>query len=299
MRTRRTREQMEELNSLLIALVAKAAPATVRQVFYLATTQALDKTERCYKRVCERLKWLRLEGRILWSQITDMTRWTRKPLTFNNLQSAVEHTRMTYRRAVWHGLNRRVFIVLEKDTLAGVVGQVTDEYDVALLVTRGFSSLTFERSVAEDVNRYAEAGITTYVYALGDWDPSGLKAHATFKERLQEWCQEDNEQFYGFRFSRLAVTPEQIREWGLPSRPTKPSTHAGDWEGGDSVELDAVPPDTLRALVRRVIEHHLPPGHLHALQAAEDNERDVLARMSGLLTDNGKLTDDDNKKKQR
>ena len=195
-KTRRTRVEMEDLNALLITLVTQNAPATVRQVFYLAST-ALTKTERVYKRVCERLKTLRLEGRVRWNQITDMTRWQRKPLTFNNLESAVEHTRLTYRRAVWQGLNCRVFIVLEKDTLAGVVGQVTDEYDVPLLVTRGFSSLTFQRGVADDINSYSQARITSYVYALGDWDPSGLKAHASFKKRLEDWCQQDNEEFYG------------------------------------------------------------------------------------------------------
>ena len=102
---------------------------------------------------------------------------------------------------------------------------------------------------------------------------------------------------YGFKFSRLAVTREQIQQWGLPSRPTKTSTHAGDWTGGDSVELDGVPPDTLRALVRRAIEHHLPPGHIRRLQAFEESDRDILERWSRLLTGNDKPTDN-NKKKQ-
>ena len=86
-----------------------------------------------------------------WHHITDLTRWQRKPLTFNNLETAVEHTRRTYRRAVWYGLDRRVFVVLEKEALASVVGAVTEEYDVPLLVTKGFSSLTFAHSVAEDI----------------------------------------------------------------------------------------------------------------------------------------------------
>ena len=183
MSNRRTRAQMRELDLSLIHLLLVHAPATVRQIFYLATTQGLiEKTEKAYKRVCERLKALRLEGLVAWDQITDLTRWQRKPLTFNNLETAVEHTRQTYRRAVWNGLDRRVFIVLEKEALAGVVGAVTYEFDVALLVTKGFASLTFKRGVAEDIMSYARVGIRTYVYALartihGDRDLAPGRRH--------------------------------------------------------------------------------------------------------------------------
>ena len=71
----------------------------------------------------------------------------------------------------------------------------------------------------------------------------------------------------------------------LPSRPTKFSTHATDWEGGDSVELDAVPPDTLRTLVRSIIEHHLPAGHMRVLKVAEDSERQILQDLAKLVAD--------------
>ena len=202
------------------------------------------------------------------------------------MSAAINHTRQSYRRAVWNGLPCRVFIVLEKDALAGVVGDVTEEYDVPLLITRGFSSLSFVHRVAEDINIYAEHGIRTYVYALGDWDPSGLTAHKAFEERLSEWCpaSEDN----CFVFKRLGVTRDQIAEWDLPTRPTKKSTHAVDWEGGDSVELDAIPPDTLRALVLADIERHIPEGHMRTLQVAEENERSYLAELERAIrpTDN-------------
>ena len=184
---------------------------------------------------------------------------------------------------MWHGLDRRVLVVLEKEALAGVVGTITEEYDIPLLVTRGFSSLTFAHGVAEDINSHANAGITTHVYALGDWDPSGIKAHASFRRRLKEWSRVDDDQYYGFVFSRLAVTPAQITQWSLPSRPTKPSTHAADWEGGDSVELDAVSPGILRQLVRDAIEQHLPAEHMQALQVSEESEREILRGLSHKL----------------
>ena len=84
-------------------------------------------------------------------------------------------------------------------------------------------------------------------------------------------------------FSRLAVTPAQITQWSLPSRPTKSSTHTAGWEGGDSVELDAVSPRILRRLVRDAIEQHLPAGHMQALQVSEDSEREILRGLSHKL----------------
>ena len=46
MRTRRTRAEMLALDSMLIALVVKYGPATVRQIFYLATTKCSRRPRR-------------------------------------------------------------------------------------------------------------------------------------------------------------------------------------------------------------------------------------------------------------
>ena len=203
-RLRRTREEMRQLDCGLIALVRKFAPATVRQLFYAATTRGIfPKTEAGYHRVVERLSRLRLCGKVPWHQIADRTRRLSKPLTFSGVDAALEHTRETYRRAVWHGLGHRLFVVLEKDALLGIVGDVTVEYDVPLLVTRGFSSLSFTHILAEYVSMYHERGLLSFVYALGDWDPSGTLAHDNIQKRLSEWCPKNS-----YLFQRLAVTPD-------------------------------------------------------------------------------------------
>jgi hypothetical protein len=77
-------------------------------------------------------------------------------------------------------------------------------------------------------------------------------------------------------FERIAVTPEQIRKWALPSRPTKASDTRAKNFGDISVELDAIPPDRLRDLVEGVIERHLPKRQFEILKVAEASERDLL-----------------------
>jgi hypothetical protein len=51
--------------------------------------------------------------------------------------------------------------------------------------------------------------------------------------------------------------------------------HAHRFEG-DSVELDALPPNELRAMVRDVIERHINNHDLTTLRAAEESERELL-----------------------
>jgi hypothetical protein len=92
-------------------------------------------------------------------------------------------------------------------------------------------------------------------------------------------------------FERIAVTPEQITRWNLPSRPTKPSDkRTTAWKAagkGDSVELDAMHPDRLRSLVEEMINKHLPPEQLKVLLAAEESERMQLRGLIGMIGRDG------------
>ena len=77
-------------------------------------------------------------------------------------------------------------------------------------------------------------------------------------------------------FKRLGVTLDQITGMSLPTRPTKASDSRAKGFGDISVELDAIAPDTLRSIVQREIERHLPPEQYEVLLAAEESERSIL-----------------------
>src|SRR5262245_34894601 len=83
-------------------------------------------------------------------------------------------------------------------------------------------------------------------------------------------------------FERVAVTPEQIRDWDLPTRPTKKNDTRSKDFGAVSVELDAIDPNDLRALVQETIEQHLPQDQFEVLKAAEESEREIISRLVGL-----------------
>ena len=76
------------------------------------------------------------------------------------------------------------------------------------------------------------------------------------------------------------MTDKQIRDWRLPSRPTKTTDmRAAAFANRRSVELDAIEPNRLRELVRRAIERHLPAERLAKLQTTEALERKQLEKM--------------------
>jgi hypothetical protein len=73
----------------------------------------------------------------------------------------------------------------------------------------------------------------------------------------------------------------------LPTRPTKTegNNHANNWTGGNSVEVDAIPPAELRRIIDDTIMRHVDGNALEVLQVAERSERELMERISGNLPD--------------
>jgi hypothetical protein len=274
-RRRATREQIEERRDALFGIVAEMQPMTVRQVFYQASVRGIvEKTEADYAKVQTDLVWLRRHGVLPYEWLTDATRWQRKPQTFGSVKEALEDTARLYRKALWADADAYVEIWLEKDALSGVVYPVTSTYDVPLMVARGYASLSFLHSAAEYINALA---VPAYVYHLGDFDPSGVNASEKIEETLRELAPDAV-----IEFERIAVTPTQITLWNLPTRPTKQTDSRARGFGEISVELDAIEPGILRALVQRAIERHLPAEQFEVLKVAEASERQLIKGLVGL-----------------
>jgi hypothetical protein len=280
-RQRSTKAEVEARREALLAIVDEMQPMTVRQVFYQATVHGLvEKAESGYAKVQTDLTLMRREGVLPYDWLADNTRWQRKPRTFDSVEDALNATAQFYRKSLWADADAYVEIWLEKDALAGVVYPVTSMYDVPLMVARGYASLSFLHTAAEYIN---DLTVPTYIYHLGDFDPSGVNAGEKIEETLRELAPDAD-----ITFQRIAVTPEQIRRWRLPTRPTKASDTRAKGFGNISVELDAIDPQRLRDLVQDVIEVHLPARQFKVLKAAEESERELLASLVRVATKQGR-----------
>jgi hypothetical protein len=275
---RRTRANIQEIREAIHSTLARYQPMTVRQVFYQLVSQGvIEKKESEYKHTVARLLGeMRLDGKIPFGWIADNTRWMRKPRSYSDVEQALRRTAETYRRSVWDNQNRYVEIWLEKDALAGVLYEVTQEWDVPLMVTRGYASLSYLHDAAEAI---AAIDKPAYLYYFGDYDPSGLDITRSVEARLREFAPEAS-----ITFRRIAVTVEQIEQWHLQTRPTKKKDSRSKNFIGGSVELDAIPPDELRRLVRHSIEQHVSVRALEVMQTAEQSEREILEKLVRKMT---------------
>ena len=277
---RATRDEVERRRSDLFDIVKSMRPMTVRQVFYQASILGIvEKTESGYNKVQTDLVQMRRSKALPYNWLADNTRWQRKPDTFVDVHEALRETARLYRKALWSDVPAYVEIWLEKDALSGVVYPITDMYDVPLMVARGYASLSFLHGAAEYIN---ELEVPTFIYHFGDFDPSGVNAGEKIESTLREMAPDAE-----IHFERVAVTPQQIKRWSLPSRPTKTTDSRAKGFGDISVELDAIHPQMLRGLVEVVIERHLPPDQFKVLKEAEASERALIRGLVGMLEQEG------------
>lgn len=260
-----------------MSIVIDQKPMTVRQVYYQATVRGfIDKTDAGYNKVQTDLVQMRRAGVLPYEWLADNTRWQRKPRTFDDVEHALTETARLYRKALWSDAGAYVEVWLEKDALAGVVMPITSMYDVPLMVARGYASLSFLHSAADYIN---QLDVPTYIYHLGDFDPSGVNAGEKIEDTLRQMAPDAE-----IHFQRIGVNLDQITRWNLPTRPTKPTDSRSRNFGAVSVELDAIRPDVLRALVRDAIEVHLPRAQFDVLKAAEASERELIAHLVGSVS---------------
>jgi hypothetical protein len=275
-RVRASKSEVQARRQTLHAIIAEQHPMTVRQAFYQAAVRGLvEKDETGYDKLQGDLTRMRLEGLLPYDWLTDSTRRQRKPASFASVEDALEETTRFYREALWNSAASYVEIWIENDALAGVLYPVTALYDVSLMSARGYASLSFLHEAATYIGLLDRPA---FVYHLGDFDPSGVDASAKIEQRLREFAPDAN-----ITFERLAVTEPQIADWRLPIRPTRKPDGRSKRFGEVSVELDAIPPGDLRALLEQAIHRHLPQDQLEVLKIAEANKCELITSLVGRM----------------
>src|SRR5262249_52055283 len=137
-----------------------------------------------------------------------------------------------YRRSALRDSDVYIEIWSEKEALAGIIYDAASQYDVPVMVSRGMPSLTQVWSTFANIHNAAVNGKLSYVYQFGDHDPTGCLIPRTLERRLREFCAKYDTPFQPI-IERIALTKDQIRQYRLPTRPTKRegNNHARDFEG--------------------------------------------------------------------
>ena len=262
--------EIEAIRAAIYDALEEEHPATVRGLFYVLVSRGVvPKTEAAYKSTVVRLAGeMREAGELPYGWLADNTRWMRKPDSFDSIEDALLQTARLYRRNLWADADAYIEVWCEKDAISGVLYDITDAWDVPLMVTRGYSSISFLHSAAEVIRAKRKP---VWLYYFGDHDPSGVHIPQHVEKEIRSMAPAAE-----VHFDRVAVTEEQIEEYGLQTRPTKKTDSRSKSFVGESVEVDAIPPSILRNLVTGCISAHVDPHQLDALQAAEESERRSL-----------------------
>jgi hypothetical protein len=123
---------------------------TLRQLYYrLISAGMLRNDQKEYKRLGSVMTRLREAGEVPRTWIVDHIRSTLKPSSWTGLADFGESVRDCYRKDFWASLDHHVEVFVEKDAGAGTIQPVTERYDIALRVCRGYSSVSFAGEIAD------------------------------------------------------------------------------------------------------------------------------------------------------
>lgn len=262
---------------------------SVRQLFYqLVARGVIEKTERSYKRVCDASAQMRLDGTLDYRKVTDGHRTRRVVYAHDGLADALADAHAFYRRNFWRDQAETVEVWCEKDALTGVIQPVCDTYGVTYVATRGFPSITLRY---ESARVLVDLGKPAHLFYFGDLDASGVRISDNLEAELRQHGAE-------VTVERVALNPDHIREYRLPTRPGKWSdsrqaAFAARY-GDASVELDALPPDVLTDLVENRIVSTIDVAAWRRAAKVEDLERQTLESLALLDLEPGEritLTD--------
>jgi hypothetical protein len=279
-RRRRTKDQVAQLDDQILDVLREDHPQSVRHVFYRMTDPRLpepvEKSERGYRHVQHRVKELRRAGVLPYGWISDTTRRGYHVDTFDGADDFVRRVAGLYRADLWAMSDWHVEVWVESRSIAGVLQDTCEELAVSLYPTGGFSSLTLCYEAAEYLNAVATDRAVLILY-VGDHDPAGVLIDQHVERELREHL--DPGIF--MQFVRLGITPDQIAEYDLPTKPRK----AGDKRSlhiTETVEAEAMPASVLRGIVREAVESLLPENALAVAKAAEASERQHLLQLANL-----------------
>jgi len=269
---------MQKSSLILIEQVQKIISSydfalTLRQIYYqLVAKKIIPNEQRYYKKLSRICVMGRNEGILSEEGFADRLREVDKLSSWADLNQFMETVKRSYHKDKWQNQDKYIEIWTEKDALRSVLTEITYQYDVSLMVARGQLSRT---AIYEAFNRYKiQSDKECYLYYCGDFDPSGLSIYESIKERLEKFG-------VFIKYERIALTEEQIKKYQLPSDPAKQSdpnyNKFVSLYGSDMVvELDSLPPDVLRDIIKDCISKNIDAGLLAQVQKEETKEQDKL-----------------------
>lgn len=280
-RPKRETERVLVAVEAMLALYADYLPVTLRQIFYVIQGKGLlAKTQRDYKRMCEYVGMARRSGRIPWESIRDDREIAAEaPPAFAGPERywrVVNDVALDYRSDRQYGQLTRLELWLETEGMVPRLVRVGEPFGISCYSGSGFDGLDGKHDAAE---RAIAGGIKSCILHVGDHDPSGEWMLTALAEDVRAFAEAAGAEV---EFVSIAVTPEQIETYHLPTALPKP-TDRRSFSGITTTQAESLLPDVLAAIVREEIEARRDMALLRRVIEREPAERQaIIDRLAGL-----------------
>lgn len=254
---------------------------TIRALHYQLVGVGMTNTMQHYKRVVAAMEVARWSGEVEFYTFSDLDREmigeTKAEET--NVEDKIETAKtqirlwMTnYSKNRWENQPIYVEVFIEKKALQNVFQPVCNRNDVGLGAVKGYPSLTFLYETSERLKAQEDAGKQVVILYFGDYDPSGEDIPRSIEENLNRLgCYAE--------VRRQALFRSQVEEMKLPPAPAKETdSRTANWDGIGQVELDAVPPETLREMAQDAIDAVFDYDLYDELNQTEEEETEVFQK---------------------
>jgi hypothetical protein len=289
-RCRITDAKAPMLEAILAVLAARRAfwPLTDRRIHYLLLNDPpliharkpgslYQNNPKSYKALCELLTRARLANKVPMNAIHDPTRPVVSWQTCREVGAFIRGELDGFLKGYYRDLQQsqpcHIEIVGEKNTLEGDIRPVAMEYRIPYTLGRGYVSLPPRQAMALRFKRSGKAKLVLLV--LSDFDPEGEDIGHAWVRSMR-----DDLGIANIAAVKVALTAAQVAEMGLPPRmkAKAKSSRRGKFverHGEDVFELEAVPEERLRAILRQAIDSVLDLAAYNAEVDAE--KRDAAA----------------------
>jgi hypothetical protein len=278
---RATRELLALVHLVLIEY-EEYLPITIRQVFYrLIGAHGYPKSERAYKNLGEKLNRGRRAGIIAFNALRDDGITLVEPLAWDGpldlVRTFLGHADQ-FRLDRQVGQPQRMIFAVEAAGMVPQIERIADPYGISVQSAGGFDSLTCKHDLAVTLGEWPAVEILH----IGDRDPSGEHVFSALAEDVQALAR-DLGKTGRLRFTRLAVTRQQIDDLRLPTAPAK-ETDRRSFDDTETVQAEAIAPDVLAAIVRDAIDKRIDRDAYHDVLDHEEAARGrLIERLQPLL----------------
>lgn len=276
----KTLQLFDQINAIF-EREAEYLPLTLRQIFYrLVAANLIDKTEKAYKQLGNKLVRARRAGFIPFENMRDDGFVTPQSTGYENYDDW--QTTMK-RHAQYFTLDKqrdqpiRLLVWCEAGGMVQQLRQILASRGIPVCSSGGFDSLTTKHNMAKNLSELVEEGQTVRVLHIGDYDASGVCMFDSLKDDIFMLAVQKFKAV--IEFERIALLPEQIEQYNLPTAPPKKTDKRSGFNDSKTTQCEAFAPSDFKVEVLKAVDKHIDDEILAAAHAEQIEAREKAVEL--------------------